>query len=685
MKSSRNAVPPPRQDAGASPGWFRRHPVWTGLIVVFAALLSALALLLANLQWLRGPLQRAVSAQLQREFSIGAMQLRWAGQPVLELHDVVLGNLRGGSEPRMVRLQSVQLHLSWPDLLRGRVFVSRIAVSDADVLLERLRNGRRNWTFGGARQAAPRPLPAWLRLGGVSLAYGRVRYLDHQTPMAVTVHVRPLSTQASRYATRFDFSGQYRGNTFSGHVQSGGVVSLQDTGQPFPLRGELTAGETRVQLEGVIADAVQLSGVDMRLQIKGPTLANLYPFLLLPLPASPPYGLQGRLRRDGGRFALDDLGGRIGSTDLRGEGSYVLREPRPLLTVRLRSELLDLSDLGPLIGLETKSRTGRPDTQAAVASREQASRSDRQTRGERVLPSGRFDPERLRVIDADVRLQAQRVRGLGSVPLDGFDATLRLQDAVLQLDPLTLGVAGGTLVSRATLDARQGGLLHSRLQAELRRLQLGRLVPAGSPLVKGAGRIDLAATLTGSGNSIADAAAQADGRMAAAMSEGRISNLVDAASSLALGRVLALLATGDREIALNCGAMVFDVQKGQGRSSLFVLDTAQTQVLGSGRFDLAQERFALHVEPKPKVPGLLSLRTPVNLQGSFSRAEVSLQKPPLLARAGAAVALGAVAPAAALLPLIEPGPGEDTPCAAVLREARGAGAGPGKEEAPAAR
>lgn len=666
--------------------------------MVFVALLFAVALLLSNLQWLRGPLQRAVSAQVQREFSIGALQLRWVGQPMLELSDVVLGNLPGASEPQMARLQSVQLRLSLPDLLHGRVFVPRIAVSDADVLLERLQDGRRNWTFGDDPQAAPKPPPDWLRLGGVSLARGRMRYLDHKTPMAVTVQVRPLDAQAEalagrgdappinrRYATRFDISGQYRGNTFSGHALSGSVLSLQDTGQPFPLRGDLTAGETRVQLEGTIADAAQLSGVDMRLQIRGPTLANLYPFLLLPLPASPPYALQGRLRRDGGRFAIDDLGGRIGSTDLRGQGSYVLREPRPLLTVRLHSELLDLSDLGPLIGLETKSRTGRPDTQAAVTNRERASQSDRQLRGERVLPSGRFDPERLRAIDADVRLQAQRVRGLGRVPLDGFDATLRLQDAVLQLDPLTLGVAGGTLVSRATLDARQGGLLHSRLQAELRRLQLGRLVPAKSQLAKGAGRIDLAATLAGSGNSIADAAAQADGRIAAAMSEGRISNLVDAASSLALGRVLALLATGDREIALNCGAMVFDVQKGQGRSSLFVLDTAQTQVLGNGRFDLAQERFALHVEPKPKVPGLLSLRTPVNLQGSFSRAEVSLEKPPLLARAGAAVALAAVAPAAALLPLIEPGPGEDTPCAAVLREARGAGAGPGKEEAPAAR
>ena len=167
------------------PGWVRRHPVWTGWIVVLAVLLSAVVLLLLNVQWLRGPLQRAVSAQVQREFSIGAMQLRWVGQPMLELSDVVLGNLPDASEPQMARLQSVQLRLSLPDLLHGRVFVPRIAVSDADVLLERLKDGRRNWMFGSDPQAAPKPAPRWLRLGGVSLAHGRVRYLDHPTPMAV--------------------------------------------------------------------------------------------------------------------------------------------------------------------------------------------------------------------------------------------------------------------------------------------------------------------------------------------------------------------------------------------------------------------------------------------------------------------------------------------------------------------
>src|SRR6185369_10107088 len=239
----------------------------------------------------------------------------------------------------------------------------------------------------------------------------------------------------------------------SGEARSGGVVSLVDSGVPFPLQLQIKAGETHLAMEGTIADVTQLSGVDMRMELAGPTLANIYPLLLLPLPASPPYSLHGRLRREGPRYALEELGGRIGSTDLEGEGSYVMREPRPLLTIRLRSKLLDVTDLGPLIGIETKTRSAKPLDQKELSNREQAARKDVAKRGERVLPAGRFDPERLRVVDAEVRLQAQKVRGIGKVPLQDFDGVVKLNDAVLKLDTLKLGAAGGTLVARATLDA----------------------------------------------------------------------------------------------------------------------------------------------------------------------------------------------------------------------------------------
>lgn len=658
--------------------FLRRHPVPIGVVVAVLLLF-----LLFDWNWFRGPLERIATAKLHREVHIAHLDVDPGAEPVVRLQEVTLANAEGGSEPRMARAGGVEVRIALRDLLRGQVYLPRIAVSDADVLLERYKDGRNNWTLVDPNAAAPRQAAQAVRIGGVSLDRGRIRYRDAVLPADADVVVRPVDAQAAagaqqsqsapdngRYATRFDLTGHYRGSGFSGQAATGNVLSLQESGIEFPVRAELAAGTTTLRMEGTIADVAKPSAMDVRLQIAGETMATLYPFLLLPLPASPPYDLHGRLRLAKDRYAIDDLGGRIGSTDVAGSGSYVVRAPRPRLTVHLRSDLLKVADLGPLIGIQTATRPGKMAvTTGSLATREQASRTDKATRGERVLPAGTFDPARLRAIDADVTLDARRLETPVKLPLQSLKATLHLSDAVLKLDPLDVGLAGGHIVSQATLDARAGPALDARLRSQLRGLQLDRLMPGNGTLAKAAGRMGAELDLHGHGNSIAQAAADADGRIALAMADGRWSNLLDAASGLNFGKVLQLLIGGDKDIAVRCGGVVFDVKDGQGRSTLFVVDTAQTQILGSGSFDLDHERFDLHIEPKPKRPGILSLRSPVRVHGSFSKADVDVAKTPLLLRAGGALALGAVAPLAALIPLIETGPGQQTACGEVLAQA----------------
>lgn len=72
-------------------------------------------------------------------------------------------------------------------------------------------------------------------------------------------------------------------------------------------------------------------------------------------------------------------------------------------------------------------------------------------------------------------------------------------------------------------------------------------------------------TLKGTGNSIADAAANADGYLGATLDRAEISNLLDAASDLNGGQVISLFIGGDKEIPVRCGAGAFDVRHGQGR------------------------------------------------------------------------------------------------------------------------
>lgn len=67
---------------------------------------------------------------------------------------------------------------------------------------------------------------------------------------------------------------------------------------------------------------------------------------------------------------------------------------------------------------------------------------------------------------------------------------------------------------------------------------------------------------------------------------------------------------------------------------------------------------------------MLSLRAPLYVRGSFKQSRVSVDKEVLAMRAGGAIALAALAPVAALIPLVNAGPGENSECAKLLADAR---------------
>lgn len=703
-----NAAPSSPSAAGTVPAR-RRFALkrWQTVLLAIVAVITVF-LLLFDWNWLRGPLERYVSNKTEREFRVSDLDVDLGMTPTIKLKDIYFANAAWSkSKDPMARIGSLEFSVSLRDLWEKKILVPRAAMSNADLVFEKSGDERRNWVFKEPTESAE---PSKLRIGSISVDKGRLRYLDHGEPFDVDIAVSTFDPQAAdkakdadagpennRYTTRYAFKGKYHEAGFSGDALTGSVLSFMETDVLFPIKGRLEAGTTRVSVEGTVADVANLTAIDVNLRIAGQTLASLYPFLLLPLPASPPYDFRGRLVQKGNRYAMDNLNGKIGGTDIAGSGAYVDQEPRPLLTAKLRSKQLNIADLGPVIGIETKDTQGKladqgvpgnrvaKPVQAETNTRAQAQAKERQTGGDKILPtgttaakgdgilpSGKFEGGRLKAIDAEVDYAAADLKAPSGLAVENMKFSFRLRDGVARLVPLEFGFAGGRIISEVTIDARNEKLLHSVFNVDFRNIKIAQLFPDRPDIAKGVGEIGAQVRLKGTGNSIADAAGAANGTVTAAVANGRISNLIDAAAGLNGGKVLALFARGDKDIALNCGGMVFDVTDGIGQSRLFVIDTAQTRADGVGTFNLKEEKFAFTVEPKPKKPGLLSLRTPVNLHGSFRHPDFSLEKGPLIMRAGGALALGLINPLAAIIPLIETGPGTDTDCARVLAPVQGA-------------
>lgn len=608
---------------------------------------------------LRRPLAARASAALGREVVIGEpleLRLRW---PVsrLVLHDIEVANTPPGEAPHFLSITRLQIELSLRRLLGGDLVLPLLRVDGPVLTLERRADGN-NWQF--ERDAAPTQRRALPELERLHIEEGRIRYTDDDQDIDLDMRLARVEGSADDEARRIalDGRGSMRGERLEFRVEGGSLDALRTSGQPYPLRGHLEAGATRAEVEGVVREPLRGRGWDLRLSLRGDSAADIYPFTGIALLPTPPYQVSGRLRHADETWRFDDFTGRMGESDLAGWLHWDPRPVRPLLSARFTSERLALADLGPLIGAEPS-----------------AERDDG-----RVLPDVALNVDRLAAMDADVEFHGERVVAT-RVPLQDFALHLKLEDRVLRVGPLRFTSGAGALTVYATVDGtRVPPHLDSR--TEVRALPLAPMfAPAAARLDEpnvASGSIDGVATLRGSGRSLRDMLAGADGALRLYSRDGALSQIVIELVGLDIAETTGFLLRGDQPVPIRCMLADFTARDGVLQPRALVMDTEDTLVTGEGRIALDTETLALRLVPEPKDFSPLSLRTPLSIGGTFAEPEFGVEKRGLIARGVAAAALALAFPPAAIAALFEPGTGEDANCRLLLESPppQGDGAAP---------
>jgi uncharacterized protein involved in outer membrane biogenesis len=659
-------------------------------ILLGALLVLALLVVLFDWNWFRQPLERYLSERAHRTVQIGDLHVSPGLEPTVRLRGVHIENAQWAAKQPMANAAEISFTFSLRSVWEERPVISLLVLTDAEVNLERMADGRRNWRLTHPEDTSP----GKVKVLTLEAHRAKVGFIDHGLDLDILVSASTVEPDASaaansRLSTQLDFGGTYKDAKFSGQALTGDLLTFQESGKSFPVRGHLISGQTRVDVDGTIADAFKPSAIDAKVRLAGPTLANLYPFLLLPLPASHPYHIEGQLTQTAHQYSFAKFHGKIGATDIAGDASYSRDTPRPLLNATLRSESATLADLGPLVGINAVAGAA-PSKKQVISSPVEAAAAQASApaaepkRADRVLPDRKLEAERLRAVDAHVTLEAKKLTSPDILALESLRFTADLNDGVLELNPLDFGLAGGHVIGAINLNA-QGQPFTSRANIDLRGIRLDKLLPNVPAMAQSAGSIGAQVKLSGEGASIASILGNSSGSLAIAMEGGHISNLLDAESSLNGGKMLSVLLGGDHDIAIRCAAIALEFNRGLGESKTLVFDTEQTRTDGSGTINLRDEKFDFLLHPKPKSPGILSLRAPVRLYGSFKHAEFSVDKRVVLARAGGAALLAAINPFALFLPLIETGQAEDSQCAKALGAVPAAQANeaPGKKAKPA--
>jgi AsmA protein len=633
---------------------------WTAAIGLALMALVVLVIALAGWNWLRAPIESMTLEKTGRALAIGGditIEFAWP-QPRLHAGTVTFANPPWAGEKNMVAAEAVEIALDLPQLLRRKLVFPEVRLRRPVIFLEQGADGRKNWLLDLEQQDEE----ARMQIGRLMLDQGTLGYDDAAQKTRIRAEVSTATSEPAGSGLRFSAQGQYKGQPLKVQGTGGPVLALRDESTPYPLQAELSIGRTVVKAEGSVTSLLKIAALDLRIALRGASLAQLYPLLGIALPETGPYATEGQLVHSGRSWRYEKFSGRIGKSDIAGNVDVVTGGKRPTLKAEVTSRLLDLADLGPLIG----ARPGR--LQVAQDATLPADAAATTPTRARVLPDLPFKTDRWGSVDAEVSLKAAAIHA-DKLPLENLETRLSLKDSVLTLDPLDVGVAGGRLTAVIVLDgSKQPIAAHAKLRA--RKIQIGQLVPGADLSDSSIGQINGEFDLTGQGNSVGRMLATSNGKLGLIVARGQISRLMMEKAGLHLWEILQLKVTGDKLVKLRCAVGDFDVKDGILQTQALVFDTEITTILGTGSIDLAQERLDLTLNQKTKDSSPLAVRSPIHVRGTFAQPEVSVDKGIIAARALGALALGAVNPLLALIPLIDLGPGGDSDCRQLIIDAR---------------
>jgi uncharacterized protein involved in outer membrane biogenesis len=633
----------------------RRHPWLTAL----GLLVLAIAILIAvwDWNWFKGPIERQVEARTGRSFDIGGdLDVDLGRVTTIRADRIRFGNASWSKQADMASADRVEIGIRvWP-LLHHQVLVPDIHLATPKLRLEKGPKGAGNWDFmpdGGPSRWDVQFRRLWID-------DGRLVFLDPASKTDIDVAVDSAAQEKGQASPPIEAHGKghWKGNRFTLRGRAESPLDLRDTDSPYRIDAHAQAGATKAHARGTLLDPLRLRDFDLKLALAGKDLADLYPLLGVALPPTPPYSLDGRLTRDARdkrtTWHYDDFSGKVGDSDLAGDASVTTGGARPYLRGNLVSRKLDFDDLAGFVG-------GAPDTGGGETTNpELAALAAQRAASPRLLPDTPYDLEKLRAMDADVRLKAHRIDA-PKLPLDDMDAHLLLEGGLLRLDPLDFGVAGGHIRSNIRMDARESPI-RTRADIAARGINLGPLMPKVELARDAIGKIGGDIALSGSGNSIARMLGSSDGSALLGMGRGQISNLVMELAGLDIAEALKFLIEGDRKIPIRCAFGDFAVKDGVMTTKALAFDTTDTIIVGEGNIDLKDETLQLKLRPRPKDRSLLVFRSPLLVEGTFKHPRFHPDYARIGLRGAIALVLGNIAPPAALLATLELGPGKDADC-----------------------
>lgn len=655
----------------------RKMPIKKPLIFMGAIiLLLVIAVLICEaIGWpfLRTPLSNFMQNNLERNVVIERpFKLKLFGGLKLQAGAFRISAPPEFNVPYLASAKALELKLRYSDLWDikpGDPYVIKsIQAEYVDAYLNRLLNGKSTWQFKKDENDPIRPFPI---IQTLLVRKGQAYVNDQLTKADLKIDFNTSEGQQNTNpVSKVAVQGDFRERKLKAELITHGFlpIAFQDKNSPpVSSKGWLDYGKVHADFDGMVYDLFGEQTIKGKIAIKGASLGELGDLLNITLPRTKPFKISGHVQRSPELWLIDVASARVGQSDLNGKFEYDTRPEKSLLKGQLNGKRFVLADLAPAFGNVEMSPGKR----------------------ERVFPDKPLDFATYNRMNADIGVNLDYV-DLGNafrVPIAPFKAKLDLNKNKLSLAKIDARTAQGSISGDIYINAQdQKKVANPQREKNLERIKADwgiNLAVKGINLEKWltvsdarkqaakeknkppalayvTGLLNGEAKLKGKGNSTAQLLRSLDGDVSFYVRNGEISHLIVEAVGLDIAQAVGLLIKGDQNLKMQCAVMDFKANNGIMKSNVALIDTPVTTIVLDGNINMGEEKLDLRMTAEPKNFSPFTVRSPLEITGTFLNPKVSPDVAPIGARVVGGILLGLINPLAALLPFLDPGKLKDT-------------------------
>jgi AsmA family protein len=543
--------------------------------------------------------EREASEALERKVTVGALRIGWGDPLTLEIRDLRIANMPGGSRPDMVTLEHLYALIDVRPLLKGVIQYRRLDVTRPDILLERDDKGVGNWKFasggsGGGGSApggfaiVPKDRTQFPTMLDFTLHDATITYRTSSgKPLVVALKQAAIQSPAEDQPITLTADGAYNDLPATIKATMDSFITLRNASVPFKQDILLTNQDMTIALKGHAMNPLDFDQVEAALTIDTKNFGKLLEAFDAGLPANFPVKLAGDFTHAGNHWQVDNLKGSMAGNAMT--GAFVVDE-------------------GPRGGTDKMAIKARYDTLVldTILGKRKESKSTDWKAIELQLPD-KESPQ----IKAD--LAAKRLK-YGKTSLSGFAMVGTVGPGTVDLDSVQFAMAGTTFEANAKAEAA----------GKATRLRINAGLPGGniSDLLKTfdaatdqiAGQISARIALDATGSKLGEALGNSQGHVVFVMIDGKVSRDVIEKASVDLRTIFR---SGEGMSKVKCLLGVAQVKNGVAQVSPLILRTPEATLTGGGTIDLLNSKLDLTIRSDPKSTGFFALDIPIKISGAL--------------------------------------------------------------------